>query len=95
MIDIQISDLGPDCGQIEGRLESETSEDKSALIVQVPQPGSNIAVFAQSVSKRCVGYGRDDGIGIRIAVSAYVDGVHMNLQKHRSSVCIQIVTQER
>ena len=58
------------------RLKAEAVEHKPRLVGDMPETRGNEFPVTQGVSKRGVGHGGNDGIGIGVAVAGDIDGFH-------------------
>ena len=59
-----------------GCLEAETVQHDLGLVRDPAQAGGFIFPVAQGIAQRRVGHGCHDGVGIRVAVSGYINGIH-------------------
>ena len=75
-VKIQVLHLCADVIQHLGRLETEAAEHTVSLVADGAQMGGHIAVFPQCVFQRGIGHGCHDGVGIGVAVTGNIDGVH-------------------
>ena len=73
---VEIADLRAHGLDADGRLKAEAAEHQPRLIGDVPEPGRDEFPVAQRVAQRRIGHGRDDRVGIRVAVAGDIDGFH-------------------
>ena len=73
---VEIADLRAHGLDADGRLKAEAAEHQPRLIGDVSEPGRDEFPVAQRVAQRRIGHGRDDRVGIRVAVAGDIDGVH-------------------
>ena len=69
-VKVDVPHLCPDRGEQHGRLKAEAFQKKTGFIVQEAQPGRNISALAQRIAKTGIRHGGDDGICVRVAMTA-------------------------
>ena len=73
---IQIADLRADSMDMDRRLHAEAVQNAAGFIADVAQSGGHIFPVADGVAQGGVGHGRDDGVGIGVAVAGYINRFH-------------------
>ena len=57
-------------------LEAEAVQHQLGLVADAPQARGDVFPVAQGCAQLGIGHGRDDGIGIGVAVACDIDGFH-------------------
>ena len=73
---VQVEDLGAHGVEQHRRLEAEAVEHELRLVRNVAEACGDVITLANGVLQRRIGHGRDDRVGIRVAVAGDIDGFH-------------------
>ena len=73
---VQVADLGAQVVYQHRGLEAEAVQHQLGLVADAPQPRGHVIRVAQRCAQLGIGHGRDDGVGVGVAVACDIDGFH-------------------
>ena len=73
---VQVPHLVANVRDEHGRLKPKAVQNDLGLVADLAQAGGLVLPLAQGVFQGGVGHGRHDGVGVRVAVSCNINGIH-------------------
>ena len=86
---VNIAHLCADIGEQRRRLKAEAVEQELRLVVRCALHGGDIGIVAQRIMQRRKRHGGHHGIGIRIAVSADINRIHLCILLSRGKAVVK------